>query len=323
LRTREFLWNEGHTVFATKKEAEKEKDQILGIYNNFLKDYMALYGVTGKKTEKEKFAGAEYTYSVEMFLPSGKAIQGPDFHHDGQNFSRAFNIKFLDKNEKEDYAWQNTFAFTTRMLGVLVGMHGDDKGLVLPPRMAPVQVVIVPIIFEDSKEKVLKKAIEVKNKLKGLRVEIDARDDYSAGWKFNEAEVKGIPLRVEVGPKDIAKNQIVLVRRDTGKKEPVKVVDVEKKAKEVLEDLHASLYDKSKKLFEKNLVKAKNFAEFKKAIGQKKLALANFCNDVKCEDTIKDKSGGATSRVIIKEMNGKCVNCGKEGKFVTVFGKAY
>ena len=323
LRTREFLWNEGHTVFASKQEAEKEKDQILNIYNNFLKDCMALYGVIGKKTEKEKFAGAEYTYSIELFLPSGKAIQGPDFHHDGQNFAKAFNIKFLNKEEKQEYVWQNTFAITTRMLGVMVAIHSDNKGLVLPPKMAPVEVVIIPILFDKTKEKVLKKAKEIKKNLSSFRVTLDDGDEYNPGWKFNEWELKGVPVRLEIGPKDIEKDQVILVRRDNNKKEPVKIKQLDKKIKEVFEDIHNNLYNKSKKLFEDNVVKVKNFDELKKAIKNKKLALANFCNKEDCEDWIKDKAGGATSRAIIKEVDGKCVHCGKEGKFLTYFGKAY
>jgi prolyl-tRNA synthetase len=323
LRTREFLWNEGHTVFASKEEAEKEKEQILNIYSDFLNDYMALYGVIGKKTEKEKFPGAEATYSIELFLPSGKAIQGPDFHSDGQNFAKAFNIKFLDKDEKEDYVWQNTFAITTRMLGVMIGVHGDDNGLVMPPKMAPVQVVVVPIIFDKTKDKVLKKADEIKSKLKGLRVEVDDREGYSSGWKFNERELKGVPVRLEIGPRDIEKSQVILVRRDNGKKEPVKISELNKKTDKVLEDIHENLYRKSKKFFNDNTIKVKNFNEFKKGINDKKLVLANFCNKVKCEEEIKDKTGGATSRVIIKEEKGKCVHCGKEGNFLVYFARAY
>jgi len=290
LRTREFLWNEGHTVFASKQEAENEKDQILSIYNNFIKDYMALYGVIGKKTEKEKFAGAEYTYSIELFLSSGKAIQGPDFHHDGQNFAKAFNIKFLNKQEKQEYAWQNTFAITTRMIGVMIAVHSDNKGLVLPPKMAPVEVAIIPILFDKTKEKVLKKAKEIKKNLK-FRVELDDRDEYNPGWKFNEWEMKGVPVRLEIGPKDLEKEQVILVRRDNNKKQAVKIKQLDKKIKEVFEDIHSNLYNNSKKLFEDNVIKVKNFNELKKAIKSKKLALANFCN--------------------------------KEGNFLTYFGKAY
>jgi prolyl-tRNA synthetase len=326
LRTREFLWNEGHTVFSTEEEALKEKDQIMSIYQSFLNDYMALFGVTGRKTEKEKFAGAEATYAIELFLPSGKAIQGPDFHSDGQNFAKAFDIKFLDKEEKEKYVWQNTFAITTRMLGVMVAIHGDNKGLVLPPKMAPIQIVIVPIYFKENKEKIISKALEVKNKIKKYSVSLDDRDEYNPGWKFNEWELKGVPLRIEIGPKDVEKKQVVLVRRDTNDKKAVKLKDLEKEVDNTLEDIQSNLFNNAKKFLKNNIVEAKNWNEFIKNIKNKKLVKAFFCGKEDCEDLIKDKSGGATSRVISSEQPkkiGKCVHCGKEGKYSVYFGKAY
>jgi len=326
LRTREFLWNEGHTVFATKEEAEKECTDIINMYDNILKDHFALYGIKGKKTEKEKFAGAEYTISIELFLPNGRAIQGPDAHHDGQNFAKAFDIKYLDKNEKEQYAWQNTWAITTRMIGVMVMVHGDDKGLVLPPKLAPIQIAIVPILFKDTKEQVIKKANEIKQSLKDYLVELDDREEYSAGWKFNEYELKGVPIRIEIGPKDIEKNQVVLVRRDTLKKEFVKIDDLKEKIENTLESIQDSLYKKSKKSFEDNIVEVKNMNELKKAINNKKLAIALFCGEEECEELIKDETGGASSRNIPftkKPATGKCVHCQKEAKFSTLFGKSY
>jgi len=326
LRTREFLWNEGHTVFATKEEAEKECTDILNMYDDVLKEYFGLYGVKGKKTEKEKFAGAEYTISLELFLPNGRAIQGPDAHYDGQNFAKAFDIKYLDKNEKEQYVWQNTWAISTRMLGVMVMIHGDDKGLVLPPKLAPIQIAIVPIMFKDSKEKVIKKAKEISEKLKDYSVKLDDRDEYSAGWKFNEYEMKGVPIRIEIGPKDIEKDQVVLVRRDTLKKEFVKIKDLVSEVKKTLESIQGSLYKKSKKSFEENVVFVKNMNEFKKAISGKKLVKALFCGETSCEDLIKDSTGGASSRCIPfgqKLVTGKCVHCGKQAKFQVIFGKSY
>lgn len=326
LRTREFLWNEGHTVFATKEEAEKECTDILNMYEDVLKEYFALYGVKGKKTEKEKFAGAEYTISIELFLPNGRAIQGPDAHHDGQNFAKAFGIKYLDQNEKSQYVWQNTWAITTRMIGVMIMAHGDDNGLVLPPKLAPLQVAIVPIIFKDTKDKVIKKAKEVMDKLGEYSVKLDDRDEYSAGWKFNEYELKGVPIRLEIGPKDISKDQVVLVRRDTLKKEFVKIKDINEKVKKTLDAMQDSLYKKSKKLLEENIVEVKNMGEFKKAINDKKLVRALFCGLDECEDLIKDATGGASSRNIPfgqKLVTGKCVHCGKQAKFSVYFGKSY
>ncbi|MEA2036198.1 MAG: proline--tRNA ligase [Nanoarchaeota archaeon] len=326
LRTREFLWNEGHTVFATKEEAEKECYDILDMYDDILKEDLALYGVKGRKTEREKFAGAEYTLAIELFLPNGRAIQGPDSHHDGQNFAKAFEIKFLDKNEKEQYVWQNTWAITTRMIGVMIMVHGDDNGLVMPPKLAPIQVVIVPILFKDSKEKVVSKAKEIKNKLKEYSVVLDDREEYSAGWKFNDYELKGVPIRIEIGPKDLEKNQAVLVRRDTLKKEFVDIKDLSEKVNKTLESIHNNLYKKSKKLLEDNIAEVKNMDEFKKAINDKKLVKALFCGEKECEDWIKDKSGGASSRNIPfgqKLVTGKCVHCEKQAKYSVYFGKSY
>jgi len=188
LRTREFLWNEGHTVFATKKEAEGEGKDIIGIYDEVCRNYLALPSLIGRKTEKEKFAGAEYTISMEYFMPNGKAIQGPDFHHDGQKFAKAYGIKFLNKEGKEEFAWQNTFAITTRMLGVMFAVHSDEKGLVLPPNIAPTQIVIVPILFGKGDDGVLKMAKEVK-KIWGSGVILDEREEHKPGFKFNEWEL--------------------------------------------------------------------------------------------------------------------------------------
>ena len=203
LRGREFLWNEGHTCFATKKEAEAECTQIINIYNDVCENYLALSSLIGKKSKTETFAGAEYTISMEFIMPNGKAIQGPDFHHDGQNFSKAFNITFQNAAGETEHVWQNTFAITTRMLGVLIAIHGDDKGLVLPPKLAPMQTVIVPIYKSENRIQVLKEAAKIKQALesKGISTYLDDRDNYSPGWKFNEWEVKGIPLRIELGPK--------------------------------------------------------------------------------------------------------------------------
>ncbi len=324
MRTREFLWNEGHTVFATKEEAEAEKDQIIDIYTDILKEYCCLYGVAGKKSEKEKFAGAEYTVSIEMFLPSGKAIQGPDFHHDGQNFAKAFDINFLDKEGKKEFAWQNTFAITTRVLGIMIMTHGDDKGLVLPPKIAPTQVVIIPIFREDSKETVLDECTKIADSLKDLRVFIDDRDSYSPGWKFNQAELKGTPIRIEIGPRDVENNQVVMVRRDKGEKQTVKIEDVKETVLKEIEDLETTLYDNSKKLFEESVVEVKDENELMKVIQDKKMALAPFCNQDDCEDWIKDKTGGATTRNISdKKPKGKCVQCDKDATCMVYVAKAY
>ncbi|MBW2989659.1 proline--tRNA ligase [Candidatus Woesearchaeota archaeon] len=326
LRTREFLWNEGHTAFASKEEAEKECMDILDMYDGILKDHFALYGIRGKKTEKEKFAGAEYTLSIELFLPNGKAIQGPDAHHDGQNFAKAFGIRFLDKDEKEQYAWQNTWAITTRMIGVMIMEHGDDKGLVLPPMLAPIQIAIIPILFRESKNMVLKKAREIKERLLDYSVRLDDREEHSAGWKFNEYELKGVPIRIEIGPKDIEKGQAVLVRRDTLKKEAVRIEEIPKKVKKMLGSIQDSLYKRSKKLLEESITDVNDIGGLNKAVKNKKLAKALFCGEQACEEKIKDKAEGVTSRNIPfdqKLVTGKCFSCGKQAKYRAYFGKAY
>ncbi|MEK6886629.1 MAG: proline--tRNA ligase [Nanoarchaeota archaeon] len=327
LRTREFLWNEGHTVYATKKEADAERDVILKIYSDFLKDYMALYGIIGRKTENEKFAGAENTYSIELFLPSGKGIQGPDFHSDGQTFSKAFNIKFFDKNEKEQHPYQNTFAITTRMLGVMIALHSDNKGLIIPPKMTEKKAVIIPIYKEDSKKIVMDAANKVEKLLKEINAFTDNREDKNPGWKYTEWELKGIPLRIEVGPRDVEKNQVVLVRRDTGEKIIVSIDKLKTEADKVLEKMQKDLYDKSKKFLESNIVEVSKWNEFIKADEDKKLILAPFCGIPSCEEQIKTKTGGVTTRCIPLDKKlkkgDKCIHCGKEAKEIVYFARAY
>ena len=218
-RGREFLWNELHTVLATEKEAMEEGKEILNAYDDVCQNYLALYGMVGKKTDKEKFAGGVASWKIHYIIPTGRVIEGPCFHYDGQNFAKAYDIKFLNPEGKEQYPHQNTYAISTRMLGTMFAVHSDDKGLILPPKVAPHQIVIVPILFEDSKDKVLKKADEIAKSLEEFNAFVDKRDNYKPGFKFNEWELKGIPIRIEIGPKDLEKNQIVAVRRDNGKKD--------------------------------------------------------------------------------------------------------
>ena len=326
MRTREFLWTEGHTVFATEKEAEQEIKDIMAIWKDVCENYLALYGIAGQKTEKEKFAGAVYTQSYEYYSPNGKAVQGPDAHYDGQNFAKAYNIKFIDKDEKEKYVYQNTWAITTRMIGIMVAVHSDDKGLVIPPRLAPNKAVIIPIYKEKEKKQVLTEANKLKESLKEFKPLFDDREEYTPGWKFNEWELKGIPMRIEFGPKDLENKQALLVRRDTGEKKAVKISDLKKEIPKILDEIHDNLLKKSKKLLEDNLVEANNWEELEKGIKDKKLVKAKFCNETECEDWIKDKTGGVTTRGIpldSKKPTGKCVHCGKKAKTYVVFGKAY
>jgi prolyl-tRNA synthetase len=324
LRTREFLWNEGHTVYSSREEAEKEKDQIIGIYDEVCRNFLALPSLIGRKSDKEKFAGAEYTISLEFFMPNGKAIQGPDFHFDGQNFAKAYKIKFLDKKGKEQFVWQNTWAITTRMLGVMFAIHSDSKGLILPPKIAPTKSVVVPILFEDSKEKVLKVAKEIKNKL-GSDCVLDDREEYKPGFKFNEWEMKGIPIRIEIGPKDLGKKSVVLVRRDNGKKEVVKISALKKKVESTLEDIQKGLLKKAEKMLKDAIVKADSLDKIKKIIKNKKIAFAPLCNSEDCEGKLKHESGGAKVLNIPEKQKvvGKCVVCRKAAHYWAYIGKSY
>ena len=328
LRSREFLWNEGHTVFSTKEEAERERNQILGIYKEITSNYLALPGIPGKKTEKEKFAGAIASYSIEHLLPDGKAIQGPDFHHDGQNFSKVFEISFIDKNNTKQYAWQNTWAITTREIGVMVAVHSDDKGLILPPKVAPTQVVIIPIFTQQMlKEKVLGEAKKIEQKLKGnLRTKLDDRTEYTPGWKFNEWELKGVPLRIEIGPKDIVNNQVILVRRDTGKKIPTQVSNLSKDIEKYLTLIQNDLFVKANKFLTDNTHKVKEFDEFKKILQSKGGILqVCWCGATRCEELIKEQTTAKITNIPFEQglIFSDCIYCGKKATLIANFAKSY
>lgn len=329
LRGREFLWNEGHTCFATQKEAEKECNQIISIYKDVCEDYLALPSLIGKKSDKEKFAGALYTISMEFLMPNGKSIQGPDFHHDGQNFSKVFDITFTDKNGKKQHVWQNTFAISTRMLGVLFAIHGDDKGLVLPPRVSETQVVIVPILFNDSKAEVLKLTKNIAKKVsKKCTVHIDQREDYSPGWKFNEWELKGIPLRIEIGPRDLENNTVLVSRRDTGEKQSLPIQGIDKEISLILDQMQNDMLSKAKSFLSESIVNVDNLKDAKKAFKNKKLIFAPWCTTTECELEFKNKSNGAkslNSPLECSEVSSgtKCFMCSKDAQANFYFGKSY
>ncbi|MFH1683039.1 MAG: proline--tRNA ligase [Candidatus Woesearchaeota archaeon] len=329
LRSREFLWQEGHTVFATKKEAEEEAQQILALYERVFNELYAIPVLKGKKSDQEKFAGADYTLSLELFLPMGKAIQGCTSHHLGQNFSKAFQIKFLDDQGKEEYAWQNSWGITTRTIGIMVLMHGDDKGLVVPPRVAPTQIVIVPILFDPHKAKIASLCKKLKEKLaKKYSVYLDDREGYTPGWKFNEWEVKGVPLRIEVGPKDLENNQATLVRRDTGEKQAVPIPGIEKEAGFVLEQIQQNLFKKAEEHLQDSIVKVNSMEEAKKEIENKKLVFAPWCGKEGCEDNLKYQLNGAKSLNSPFEQpplvaGQKCFACDNKAESWFYFGKSY
>ncbi|MBW2970992.1 proline--tRNA ligase [Candidatus Woesearchaeota archaeon] len=326
IRTREFLWQEGHTAHATREGAEKEVRLILEIYADVYEKLLAVPVIRGKKSDKEKFAGAVYTTSIEAFSPNGKAIQAGTSHLLGQNFAKAFGISFLDEDGKQKYVWQNSWGLSTRALGAMIMVHGDDRGLVLPPRVAYNKVVIVPIVFKNDKEHVIKKAKEMRNNLSRFNPILDDREGYTPGWKFNEWEMKGVPIRIELGPKDIASKQAVVVRRDTGKKETVKFTKLKQRIEELLEDIQNSLFTKAQKQLKDSTVEPHNWKEFVKAIKENKLVCAPWCQETDCEDHIKDKSGGAKSLNIPfnqKKIKAKCIHCGKDAEYKAYFAKSY
>jgi len=325
IRSREFLWQEGHCVYEYEEQCDREALMILDEYKKLAMDLLAVPVLIGIKTDKEKFAGAQHTYTIESFMPDGKALQLATSHNLGQGFAKAFNIRYVDRDKQNKIPWQNSWGFSTRLIGALVLMHGDDKGLVIPPKIAPIQVVIVPIIFEDSKKRVIEEAKKIKKMLKDYNVELDLREEYSAGWKFNEWEMKGVPIRLEIGPKDIKKKNVILVRRDNSKKQPVKIKDLKKKIQKALDEMQKDLYDKADKLLRSSINKTNDWNEFLKIINNKKIALAPFCGKIECEELIKEKTS-ATSRCIPFEQPkviGKCVHCGNTGRYVVFFSKNY
>ena len=320
VRTREFLWCEGHTAFATEEEALQEIEDMKALWKDVTENILALKGISGRKSEGEKFAGAVATYSIEYLLPNGRTAQGPDAHFDGQNFSKAFDITFLDRSGKKDYAWQNTWAITTRMMGLMIMTHGDDKGIILPPRLSPVQVVVVPITFGENKDEVVEFARKISESLEGFSVFLDDRDEYNPGWKFNEWELKGVPLRIEAGPKDLAAGRAVLVRRDSGEKKHVEIGELKESVGKVLEDIQQSLFRKSEEFLESNIEEASDLEGINRAISGKKAAKAFFCGSEKCDEKVKEGEG--KSLCIDFEVSGECIVCGGKGG-LGFFGKSY
>ncbi|MBZ4662589.1 MAG: proline--tRNA ligase [Caloramator sp.] len=324
LRTTEFLWQEGHTIHATAEEAEEETIRMLNIYAKHCEEVLAIPVIKGRKTDKEKFAGAQATYTIESLMHDGKALQTGTSHYFGDNFAKAFNIRYLDKNGQLQYVHETSWGVTTRLIGAVIMVHGDDNGLKLPPRVAPIQVVIVPIA--QHKEGVLDKANELKERLsKVVRVKLDDSDKMP-GWKFAEYEMKGVPVRLEVGPKDIEKNQVVLVRRDTMEKIIVSMDNLEQEVLKLLDDIHNNMLEMARKNRDEHTYVATNMDEFKDIVENKPgFIKAMWCGDRECEDKIKEETG-ATSRCIPFEqetLSDKCVCCGKPAKHMVYWGRAY
>ncbi len=328
LRTTEFLWQEGHTAHKTEQEAEIETVKILyRVYRDYIEKDLAIPVIVGRKTEKEKFAGALHTYALEALMADGKVLQAGTSHNLGQNFAKAFNIKFLDEDQKEKYVWQTSWGTTTRLVGALVMVHGDERGLKLPPKVAPVQVIIVPIMFDKTKKEVLEKAESIRAILKkDFRVEIDTRDGYTPGWKFNEWEMRGVPLRLEIGPKDMAQGQVMLARRDTGEKVAVKEENLVETVKELLDNIQENLFTRARNFLEENIRESSNYNEFKKIIEkQRGLIKTYWCGSKDCEDKIKEETKASIRCIPFEqeEASGKCIYCGKESSTLVHFARAY
>jgi len=324
LRSMEFLWQEGHTAHATAEDAQEETIRMLNVYADFCEQYLAIPVVKGRKTDKEKFAGADATYTIESLMHDGKALQSGTSHNFGNGFAKAFGIQYSDKDNKLQYVYQTSWGVTTRLIGAIIMVHGDNSGLVLPPKIAPKQVMIVPIAMH--KEGVKEKASELCNLLKSsVRADIDLSDK-SPGWKFAEYEMKGVPVRLEIGPKDIENNCCVLVRRDNGEKITASLDGIEETITKLLDDIQNSLYKKALEHREENTHIALDYDSFKDIIETKPgFVKSMWCGDVECENKIKEDTG-ATARCMPFEqesLSDTCVCCGKKAKSMVYWGKAY
>ena len=325
LRSREFLWQEGHTAHATAEEAEERTQQMLNLYADFCEEVLAMPVIRGRKTDQEKFAGAEATYTIEALMHDGKALQSGTSHNFGDGFAKAFEIQYTDKDNQLKYVHQTSWGMTTRLIGAIIMVHGDDSGLVLPPRIAPVQVDVIPIM--QNKEGVLDKAHEVLETLRaaGLRAKLDDTDK-SPGWKFSEQEMRGIPVRVEMGPRDIEANQAILVRRDTREKITVSLDTLAEKITEILDTMQTEMLERARAHRDAHTYDAHNYEEFKDIVANKPGFIRGmWCGEQACEDKIKEETT-ATSRCMPftqEKISDVCVCCGKPAKKLVYWGKAY
>ena len=323
LRSMEFLWQEGHTAHATAQEAEERTVQMLNVYADFCEQYLAIPMIKGRKTDKEKFAGAHATYTIEALMHDGKALQSGTSHNFGDGFAQAFGIQYTDNENKLQHVHQTSWGMSTRIIGAIIMVHGDDSGLVLPPRIAPTQVMIIPIA--QQKEGVLEKASELKEKLSSFRVKIDDSNK-SPGWKFSEQEMRGIPLRIEIGPKDIENNQAVIVRRDTREKYIVSLNEIDVKVQEVLDLMQKEMLERARNHRDTHTYEATDYEIFKQTVEEKPgFVKAMWCGNLECELKIKEDTG-ATSRCMPFEQEkiaDTCVCCGKQAKSLVYWGRAY
>jgi len=327
LRTSEFLWQEGHTVHATKDEAEKEVADILELYKKTIEEELAVPVITGKKSENDKFVGAVYTDTLESLMPDGKALQMGTSHFLGQNFSKPFDVKYLDETNTETFAWQTSWGVSWRLIGGMIMTHGDDKGLILPPKIAPIQVVIIPIYYtNDDKDSVIQKAHQIKDDLSkiDLRVHLDDREQLTPGFKFNDWEMKGIPIRIEIGPKDIAKKQVVLVRRHNRTKTSLNMDSLTDEISSELKNIQKEMFDAAKKILDERIVRVSEYQQFKEQLDNGKMIDCSWCGNQTCEDKIKEETG-ADIRVIPSDNTKAetCIYCKNSGTTNVLFARGY
>ena len=329
LRTAEFLWQEGHTVHASAEEAQEETLRMLNVYKDFAETEMAMPVITGQKSLVEKFAGALASYSIEAMMGDARALQSGTSHYFGQQFAKAFGIQFLNKDNELEYAYQTSWGVSTRLVGALIMVHGDDQGLIMPPRLAPIQVVVVPIWRnDDQKQKVLEATDQVRRQLAGrFRIEVDDREEYSPGWKFNEWEMKGVPLRVEIGPKDVDKSQVVLVRRDVAGKERKSFVPMENldaQVGDMLDTIQSAMFERARQFREEHSYHPTTYEELTEAV-TKGFAYAPWCGSAECEAKVKDDTKATTRNIPFDqpETVGPCIVCGAESSTEVIFARAY
>lgn len=325
LRTAEFLWHEGHTAHRTAEEADQECRLILEIYRKLLEDVLAIPVLVGTKPPSERFAGADNTYTLEALMPDGQAIQAGTSHYLGQKFAKAFNVKFLDSDNQEKYIWSTSWAVSTRLIGTLIMAHGDDRGLVLPPKIAPYEVVIIPILGKDDAA-VLPAARELAAALRTrFRVKLDDRDSYTPGWKFNEWELRGVPVRLEIGPRDVSAGKTVLVRRTGGAKQSVSLDGIADTVAAALEEIQTELYQRGKAYLDAHTADATTFDELVRLMERLQgFVKIGWCETQRCEDAIREKTG-ASPRVIPldDQATGTCVVCGNQAKVWVYYARAY
>ena len=328
IRTSEFLWQEGHTVHATKDEAEKEVMEILKIYKKTIEEEIAVPVVTGKKSEKDKFVGAVYTVTLESLMPDGKALQMGTSHFLGQNFSKPFDVKYLDENNVETFAWQTSWGISWRLIGGMIMTHSDDKGLVLPPKLAPIQVVIIPIYYsKEDRGKIVQEAKKIQDVLTDveIRTQLDDRDQVTPGFKFHDWELKGIPIRIEIGPKDVAKNQVVMARRYNQTKDSISIDKLSGAIAAELENIQQQMFDAAKKILDERISAVSQYEQFKAELENGKMLSCSWCGKQECEDKIKEETG-AELRVIPSDDGKKvetCIYCKDNGATNVLFARGY